>query len=98
MGTRRGLASWTHDAQSEARGITNCFLANRNVVPHSIAIGDARRAAAGHHHARQRVCESKCRLLFPRGGRESGAFSGTELFVRYFAARADNASKSGRTI
>ena len=42
----------------QERGTEPGFLADRNAVPHSAADRDAGRAAAGHHHARQRFGEN----------------------------------------
>src|SRR5579863_9393581 len=53
---------------------------------------------SGHHHARQRFREGERGGVFPRGGCESGAFPGAELFVRDVAESANHAAQHRRTI
>ena len=60
------------------------------------AHGRARRAAAGHHHARQRVGEGQRGRLLPRDRSAPGGRRGRELPLRHVAARADDAAQRAR--
>ena len=60
------------------------------------AHGRARRAAAGHHHARQRVGEGERGRLLPRDRSASRGRRSRELHVRDVAAGADDAAERAR--
>ena len=83
--------------QPKGPGIILVFRPIDTMVKVSSAHGGPRRAAAGHHHARQRLGEGERRRLF-QGDRSAARHrGGGRLHVRHVPARADDAAQRAGT-
>ena len=94
---RRHLPAREAAAAAEGARRRPRLPADRPHRPHQPADGRARRAAAGHHHARQRLGEGQRGRLLPRHRSAAGGRRGRELHVRHVAAGADDAAERAGT-
>ena len=65
--------------EAKGAGVRLVFWPIETLHAHQHANRNARRAAARHHHARQRLGKSKRRLLFPRRRREPRGLASAKL-------------------
>ena len=84
--------------EAKGAGLRAGVLADRDALPHPAARRDARRAAAGRHHARQRLGEGQRGRLLQGRRREPCAARSRELPLRDLAARADDAPERRRPV